>query len=302
MASLLQAEQKQIEEDERQSEEQIYIIIDELFDKREQFLNNFKLSLCDNFDLSMGLSAELLEEFLNNRISNESYKYTGCDFDDFQRAAGVIVRNHNKIFKIQNNFFWKNVCNNLEICAYLVWFWRYFENSDERKLYVNYIYKKALEGYEKAKLILTIPGYCRWDEWKYILQPDKCSWNSKIHEFFTIIIDKIQYNKSLTQEENKKAESMIKTKYDYVKEYSFKEIYYLMCYLNNNNIEGNLTILYDDSPISREINNNMNNLHIEHCGTSISKVIYRNNSDTKWFNPYKFSDEKAILLGYLEIE
>ena len=63
---------------------------------KDIFMNQPKdvwIRFCGNFDTSIGESARELINFINSRHITSTYKYSGIDFDDFQRALPVILRN-----------------------------------------------------------------------------------------------------------------------------------------------------------------------------------------------------------------
>ena len=246
---------------------------------KDIFMNstiNEWIKFTGNFTESKGMSAYELEKFINSNSHESTYKYSGIDFDDFQRALPIILKNHNKIEKLISTYDWHNVCNNLNKCAYLVFLYKLW-NSDIRNSKINEIYKAAKSGNQHAQDILTIETICEWTDWYPIITTSNNNYNSKVHQMFTDIIKKIQYPKELSDIEKAYAQGIIDSNIN--GEFTCSQINTIVCYAYNNKYVGNLST--------------------SEYGSNYFKgsIVYRYNDNICWFNPPKPSGKVINLSG-----
>ena len=262
--------------------------IESISKTRDIFINNSKdewIIFTKNFDKSIGYSAQKLLNFINSRHFESTYKYSGIDFDDFQRALSIILDNYDKIYRISSTYDWHYVCENLNKCAYLVFLWTLwdYKTRDEK---IRNIFSIAKEGNKNAQNILSIPGVCEWSDWSYVLDINNPDYCSSIFKLFTDIIKKIQYPKKLTDINKSYAISVIKNKISGF--FTCEQVNILACYAYNNKLEGNL--FSHDNYIS-------NGRHV-----SRNSVVYQFGREVSWFNPPKPSDRKIQLFGNFNID
>lgn len=233
-----------------------------------------------NFSNSIGESAYQLLKFINSRQVESTYKYSGIDFNDFQRALPIILLNYDKINRISQTYDWHYVCENINKCAYLVFLWTLWHYKD-RDSKIKQIYINANEGNEDAQNILNIEGVCTWKDWSCVLNTDKESFCSPVHKIFTDIIKRIQYPKKLTDIDKSYAVSVIAKQIN--GEFTCEQINIIACYAYNNNYIGNL-LTYEET-----------------ANSSCSSQVYRYEDDVCWFNPPKPSGKKIYLNGWFNL-
>lgn len=229
-----------------------------------------------NFTKNKGVSAHELENYINSDKHENTYKYSGIDFDDFQRALPIILNNYNKIEKLTSMYDWHNVCDNLNKCAYLVFLYKLWDYNIRSSKIIE-IYNAAKSGNKDAQNILTIETICEWTDWYPILNVSTTSYNSKVHQIFTDIIKKIQYPKELSDMEKAYAQEIINSKIN--GNFTCSQINTIVCYAYNNKYVGNLSTSEHGYNYFKGSN------------------IYRYEDDICWFNPPKPSGKVINLIG-----
>lgn len=250
---------------------------------KDIFMNQPKdvwIRFCENFDTSIGNSARELINFINSKHVTSTYKYSGIDFDDFQRALPVILRNFDKIEKIKKTYDWHYICEpeNLKKCAYLVFLWTLW-SCEVRNDKIRDIYLNAKNNNNYAQNILNIQDICKWDDWSYVLDEPKSEWAcSTTHTVFTDIIKKIQYPKILTDVNKAYVQEVLKQRMSGL--FTCEQINILACYAYNNKLIGTLSTHEGDG-----------------ITFSIMSSVYSYDDNVCWFNPPKPSDKKINLFG-----
>ena len=234
-----------------------------------------------NFSMDMGKSAKDLLNFINSNHVESIYKYSGIDFDDFQRALSIILKNYDKIERISQTYDWHYVCENINKCAYLVFIWNLWTYID-RDSNIRQIYINAKKGNKYAQNILNIDKICKWKDWSSVLNTDEESYSSSVYTLLTDIIKRIQYPKMLNDIDKSYAINNIKKFINYY--YTCRQINIIVCYAYNNNLIGSLST----------------------CEVTEDSYTYSNvyeyKQDVCWFNPPKPSEKKILLYGTFQLD